>query len=320
MKLSVLGTSRVEVPPLCFGTTTLGSMPMTYGYEVDEERARATIHAILDGPAKFIDTSRNYGSGRSEARIGAVIRERGGLPPDAVISTKLDRDMETRRLDADQARRSIEESLEALHLNSVDILHLHDPEYAADLGSVIREGGALDALFKMKEEGICKAVGLAAGPIDLMMPIIQDWPFDALITHNRFTLVNRNAVPMLDLADSRGIAILNAAPYNGGIFAKGSDEHDLFVYQKTNPDTIGPVQRIETICEESGIPTGALALQFSMKDPRVTSTICGVSRPERVRQTLEWANYTIPNEVWARVDALPFRTDDPEASRVYEPD
>ena len=70
-------------------------MPDTYGYAVDEERAKATVHAVLDSPAPFIDTSRNYGFGRAEERVGMVIRERGGLPASAIISTKLDRDTET---------------------------------------------------------------------------------------------------------------------------------------------------------------------------------------------------------------------------------
>ena len=141
------------VPKICFGTSGLGDMPDTYGYGVDEERAKATIRAIFDGPAKFLDTSRNYGLGRSEERLGAVIRERGGrLPAGVVISTKLDRDLETNRLDAAQARRSLETSLKALRLDRVNILHLHDPEYAAalddgagrDRGALQDEGGGAD--------------------------------------------------------------------------------------------------------------------------------------------------------------------------------
>ena len=75
-----LGRTDLMVTSVCFGTSGLGDMPDTYGYGVDEARARATLHAIFDGPANFIDTSRNYGLGRSEERIGAAIRERGGLP------------------------------------------------------------------------------------------------------------------------------------------------------------------------------------------------------------------------------------------------
>ena len=74
-----LGRTDLMVTSVCFGTSGLGDMPDTYGYGVDEARARATLHAIFDGPANFIDTARNYGLGRSEERIGAAIRERGGF-------------------------------------------------------------------------------------------------------------------------------------------------------------------------------------------------------------------------------------------------
>ncbi len=56
-----LGRTDLMVTSVCFGTSGLGDMPDTYGYGVDEARARATLHAIFDGPANFIDTSRNYG-------------------------------------------------------------------------------------------------------------------------------------------------------------------------------------------------------------------------------------------------------------------
>ena len=72
-------TNYFMVTSVCFGTSGLGDMPDTYGYGVDEARARATLHAIFDGPANFVDTARNYGMGRSEEQIGAAIRERGGL-------------------------------------------------------------------------------------------------------------------------------------------------------------------------------------------------------------------------------------------------
>src|SRR5579862_1833388 len=125
-----LGRTDLMVTAVCFGTSGLGDMPDTYGYGVDEARARATIHAIFDGPANFLDTARNYGLGRSEERIGAVIRERGGLPAGFVLSTKLDRDPKTNRFDAGRARRSLEDSLKALGLEHIDLLHLHDPEHA----------------------------------------------------------------------------------------------------------------------------------------------------------------------------------------------
>jgi D-threo-aldose 1-dehydrogenase len=294
-------------------------MPDTYGYEVDAERARETVRAIFDSAINFLDTSRIYGFGRSEDLIGQVIRERGGLPEGFVISTKLDRDPQTNRFDASQARRSVEQSLQALGLDRVSLLNLHDPEHAASLAEITGPGGALSELFRMKEEGLAEAVGLAAGDVGVMMPILRDWDFDALITHNRFTLVNRNATPMIDFAVGKEIAVLNAAPYAGGVLAKGSDSFPRYVYQEASAQMLDPVRSVEAICVKHSVPPGAAALQFSIRDERLTSTICGVSRRERVRQTLAWAEWPIPDSLWEELAALPFSMDDPEATREYTP-
>lgn len=319
MKKVRLGRTDLMVTPICFGTSGLGDMPDTYGYGVDAERAKATMQAIFDGPVNFIDTSRIYGAGRSEQRIGAAIRERGGLPPGFVISTKLDRDPRTNVFDAAQARRSLEQSLVALGLERIDLLHLHDPEHSRSLAEASSRDGALGELFRIKEEGLAKAVGLAAGATTMMIPLLRDWDFDALITHNRFTLANRNADAMLDFAQSRGIAVLNAAPYAGGVLAKGSSEYPRYVYQEASAEALDPVRRIEAICARHGVPPGAAALQFSMRDPRIASTICGVSKPERVKQTLDWAHFPIADPVWEELMAAPFSTEDPEATRQYRP-
>ena len=319
MQLHQIGATGVALTPLGFGTSSLGSMPDTYGYAVDEARAAETLRRILSGPANWLDSSRNYGLGRSEARIGAVIRDLGGLPEGFVVSTKLDRDMETGRFDAARARASLEESLEALGLDRVHLLHLHDPEHAADLDEITRRGGALDELFRIKEEGLAQAVGLAMGRIDVMFPLLRNWPFDALINHNRYTLLNRQADEMYDFAHEASIAILNAAPFAGGILAKGASATNRIAYQETDEAGLAPVRAIEALCERHGVEPGAAALQFSMRDERITATLVGVSRPESIDRTLRWATAAIPPDFWDEIDRLPRSDADPEANRVYRP-
>ena len=68
-----IGGTGVRVPAIGFGTSGLGHMPDTYGYGVDEARALATVRAVLALPEGFLDSSRLYGMGRSEERIGKVI-------------------------------------------------------------------------------------------------------------------------------------------------------------------------------------------------------------------------------------------------------
>ena len=116
-----LGRTDLTVSKICFGTASLANMPVTYGYDVDEIRARNTLRAIFEGPGNFLDTSRNYGFGRSEELIGEAIRELGALPDGFVISSKLDRDPETDQFDAARARASLEESLKALGLDRIPL-------------------------------------------------------------------------------------------------------------------------------------------------------------------------------------------------------
>ncbi len=319
LKTATLTPSHLDIPNICFGTTALANMPDTYGYSVDEDRARATLDAIFDGPIAFLDTSRNYGLGESEKRIGDAIRARGGLPRGFVISSKLDRNMDTMKFDGDRARESLEQSLEALGISSIDLLHLHDPEYASDLTDVTNKGGALDALFRMKEQGLCKAVGLAAGRTDIMTPLLRDYDFDALISHNRYTLLNRQGTEMFEFARSRNIAVINAAPYASGILAKGAAKQPLFAYMPAGDDIKSRANAIEAACARYAVPMGAAALQFSMRSPLIASTICGVSSPERVQQTVDWANHAIPEVLWEELATFPYDLTDPEAARVYRP-
>ena len=239
----------------------------------------------------------------------------GGWPKGFLLSTKLDRDPDTNRFDADRAQASLEESLTALHLSAVDILHLHDPEYAADLSEVTRKGGALDALFAMKEEGLIKATGLAMGRIDIMLPLLRDWDFDVILNHNRFTLLNREADEMYDLAASKGMAIINAAPFAGGILAKGPQQTSKITYQEASKDALEPVYAIEKLCADFGIDMGAAALQFSLRDPRITSTLCGASSPHSIDNTLAWAQQDISEDFWQHMAQIPYSTDNPEAVR-----
>jgi len=312
-----LGRSGLTVSRICYGTGPIGSMPEVYGHGATEDEARETVRAIFAGPSNFFDTSRNYGAGRSEARLGAVIREMGGLPAGFVVSTKLDRNPETNRFDAPSMRRSLELSLEALGLDRVHLLHLHDPEYAADLDEVTKPGGGLAELYKIRDEGLCDAVGLAGGRVDIMMPILERFDFDAMITHNRFTLVNRNAEKMIDFAHGKGIAVLNAAPFAGGVLARGSASHSRYVYQEASEAMLAPVRAVEAICARYDVPPGAVALQFSMRDSRITSTIVGVGRAHEIAEIAAWANHPIPDRVWEELAALPASRDDPEATRNY---
>ncbi|MDC3216191.1 aldo/keto reductase [bacterium] len=317
MKKNKIKDTGLEISELSFGTSSLGSMPDTYGYEVSEDRAQKTLNRFFQGPVNMLDTSRNYAMGESEKRIGRAIKENGGWPKDFLLSTKLDRNMDTLVLDKNRARESLEESLKTLNVDSVDILFLHDPEYTKDITDITKKDGAMDELFKIKNEGLAKAVGVAMGKVDIMFPLLKDWDFDVIINHNRYTLINREANEMYDYASSKNIAIFNAAPYAGGVLAKGPDNFKKVTYQDATEEKLAPAREFEKVCKKHNVELGAAALQFSLRDNRITSTICGVTSVESIEKNLAWANAEISGEFWDEVLKLPFSSNDPESDRVF---
>ena len=317
MKKNKIKDTGLEVTELSFGTSSLGSMPDTYGYEVSEDRAQKTLNRFFQGPVNMLDTSRNYAMGESEKRIGKAIKENGGWPNGFLLSTKLDRNMDTLVLDKNRVRESLEESLKMLNVDSVDILFLHDPEYAKDITDITKKDGAMDELFKIKNEGLAKAAGVAMGKVDIMFPLLKDWDFDVIINHNRYTLINREANEMYDYASSKNIAIFNAAPYAGGVLAKGPDNFKKVTYQDATEEKLAPAREFEKVCKKHNVELGAAALQFSLRDNRITSTICGVTSVESIEKNLAWANAEISGEFWDEVLKLPFSSNDPESDRVF---
>ena len=88
MEKKVIRNSNIAVTPLCIGAAPLGTSLDSYGYEVSQKQAVETIIKTFDSPINFIDTSNNYGEGRSEERIGFAIKEYGGMPEGFVLATK----------------------------------------------------------------------------------------------------------------------------------------------------------------------------------------------------------------------------------------
>jgi D-threo-aldose 1-dehydrogenase len=281
-------------------------MPETFEYSVSEERASETLRAVLESPLNFLDTAASYGDGESERRIGRLLAQIGGLPEGYVLATKADRDLRSGDFSGEQMRRSVERSLELLRLDRLQLVYLHDPEHET-YEHMMASGGPVEVLIGLKEEGIIEHVGVAGGPVDLMIRFVETGLFEAVITHNRYTLVNRTAGPLLDVAAVRGVAALNAAPYGSGILVKGPDAYARYEYREAPQEIVEQVRAMERACGEFGVPLAAAALQFSLRDPRVVSTIVGMSRPERVEQTLELAARHVPDELWSTLDSLAFQ-------------
>lgn len=297
LALRSLGNTGLSVSPLCVGCAPLGNMPETFTYGVQEEQALTTIRAIFTGPINFVDTAASYGDGESERRIGVVLRELGGLPAGFVLASKADRDLQTGNFSGDQMRRSVERSLSLLGIEQLQLLYLHDPEFIS-FEQAMAPGGPVEVLRRCQEEGLIAHLGVAGGPIDLMTRFVETDLFSVAISHNRYTLLNTEADPFWDTCLRHNVATVNAAPYGSGMLVKGPAAYPRYMYQEAPPALLKRARHLEALCQDHGVPLAAAALQFSLREPRILSTVVGMTRPERLQETVALAQFPVPAALW----------------------
>ncbi|MDP3952318.1 aldo/keto reductase [Microbacterium sp.] len=283
---------------LVLGTSSLGARGV-------DEAALETARALI-GSGLRIDTSNAYADGRSERVLGLALAKLDSAERDVAASrviTKVDRDPDTGVFDASRVRRSCEESLERLGVDHISLLHLHDP-YTVTVDEAFGPGGAVEGLLQLKQEGIVDAIGIAAGPVPLVRRYVDSGAFDAVLCHNRFTLVDRSASDLFAAAKDLGMTVFNAAPFGGDLLVRGPRPDARYDYRP-----IGDALRRWTagffrVCTSYDISPAAAALRPSTISPIVDHTVVGVSSPQRIAELLTAHSENIPDALWSAIDAL----------------
>lgn len=295
-----IGRTSLFTSTIIAGASPLGSMPGLYGYDVDESAAVDFVRALLRSRIRAIDTSNNYGDGASERRIGKAISAEGGVPDGFSIITKVD----SARGDfsGDRVRESLRESLERLGVESVPLLFLHDPD-AFDFEYMTSAGGAVDALIQLRDEGRAGAIGVATGDTRLLHRYLDLGVFDAILCHNRFTLVDRSADELYTRAVGMGVGVLNAAVYGGGVLARPR-ESTTYSYQPASRELLEAIAAMDAVCTRAGTDLATAALQFSLRDPRIDATVVGITSERRIASLIASAGAHIPDAVWDELESL----------------
>jgi D-threo-aldose 1-dehydrogenase len=88
------------------------------------------------------------------------------------------------------------------------------------------------------------------------------------------------------------------------MLVKGPDAQPNYCYRPASATTLERVRAMQQACDAHDVPLAAAALQFSLREPRIASTIVGISQPERVEQTLRLAEWPIPDQLWDELESL----------------
>jgi D-threo-aldose 1-dehydrogenase len=191
--------------------------------------------------------------------------------------------------------------MERLGVDRIALLHLHDPERIS-FAEGVAPGGPVEALVELREQGLVDHLGVAGGPVDVLRQYLDTGAFEVLLSHNRYTLLDRSAEALFAHARERGLGVLNAAPYGGGMLSKGPGVQQKYAYGSRDDRIRQAAEAMEAACRRHNVPLAAAALQFSMRSDLIDSTVVGVSSPERIAQTLELAAVEIPDELWSELE------------------
>jgi D-threo-aldose 1-dehydrogenase len=273
-------------------------MPENFGYEVAEEQAVDLVQSILGSGIRAIDTANGYSAGRSEQRIGAGIAQAGGLPHDFLIATKVD--AKGRDYSGERVRQSVRESRERLGIDTLQLVYLHDPEFH-DFDALTAPGGAVQTLVRLRDEGLIAHIGLAGGDVHQMARYLDTGVFEVLLVHNRWTLVDRSATELIERAAADGIAIVNAAIYGGGILARPHAGLKNYGYRPATTATLRAIEAMVVLCKRFETDISTAALQWSLRDPRIASTVVGFSKPERIPGLMSAAQTRLPDDFWSEL-------------------
>jgi predicted aldo/keto reductase-like oxidoreductase len=135
-----LGRTGAKVSILAFGC---GSRFLMYE---DEDKAHAVLNHAIDLGITYLDTAYAYGDGKSETRVGQVMKSRR---KEVWLATKI-------------PDRTRDEFMKRLQTDHVDLVHIHSLGQAADLAKIEAPDGALKGLHEAREQKMARFIGMTS--------------------------------------------------------------------------------------------------------------------------------------------------------------
>ena len=293
MQTRTLGRTGLQLPILSFGASSLGQEFRS----VTLDEALRSVRVALDGGLNFIDTSPFYGRGMSEVLLGVALRD---VPRDSyTLCTKLGRyDLEHFDFSAKRVAESVDVSLHRLGTDHLDIVLCHDIEFVP-MQQIVDE--TLPALRKIQQEGKVKHIGVSGYPMKIFRFILEQADLDCVLSYNQYTLQNtRFADEILPLLKERGVGAMNAGPFSARLLTNAP----LPAWLKEPDEVKAAARQAAAHCESKGVDIAKLALQFSIANPDVTTTIAGSANPKNIQKWIEWANEPMDEQLLAEVQAI----------------
>lgn len=293
MQKRPLGKTGLQLPVLGFGASSLGQEFRS----VTLDEAVRSVHVALDCGLNFIDTSPFYGRGMSEVLLGVALK---GVPRDSyTLCTKLGRyDLPHFDFSAKRVAESVDVSLHRMGTDHVDLMLCHDIEFV-EMQQIIDE--TIPALRKAQQAGKVRFIGFSGYPQKIFRFICDQVGVDCVLSYNQNTLQNtRFADETVPHLKAKGVGALNAGPFSARLLTNAP----LPVWLKEPESVKAAARAAAALCASRGSDIAKLALQFSIENPDITSTIAGSANPENIRRWAQWAAEPVDRQLLADVLAI----------------
>jgi L-glyceraldehyde 3-phosphate reductase len=296
-----------------------------FGHSRPLETSRAIVRRAFDLGITHFDLANNYGPpyGTAEQSFGELMRS--DLRPyrdELVISTKAGYDMWPGPYGDLGSRKyllaSLDQSLGRMGLEYVDIFYSHraDPETPLEetmgaLATAVKQGKALYAgISSYSPERTAEAAA-----------ILRDLGTPLLIHQPSYSLVNRWIEDgLLDTLEQQGVGCITFSPLAQGLLTnkylhgipEGSraSEHGSFSPDLLTEQTLARVRALDELARGRGQSLAQMALAWTLRDPRVTSTLIGASSVAQLEDNvgaLDRPDFS-PDEL-AEIDRITSATD-----------
>ena len=291
-----------------------------FGDDKPLEVQRAVLRRAFDLGVTHFDLANNYGPpyGSAEVNFGRILREDFAAHRDElIVSTKAGWDMLPGPYGFGGSRKyllaSLDQSLRRMGLEYVDIFYSHryDPETPID-----ETMGALDAAVRQGKALYAGISSYSAERTAEAATILRDLGTPLLIHQPNYSMFNRWIERgLLDVLAEQGAGCIGFSPLAQGVltdrYLAGIPEdsraarHTTLVGEHLSDENLRRVRALNEIAKERGQSLAQMAIAWTLRDPRVTSTLIGASSVRQLEDSLEAVrNLGFSDEQLARIEPL----------------
>ncbi len=272
-----------------------------FGHDRPLDTQRAILRRAFDLGVTHIDLANNYGPpyGSAEENFGRVLRsDFRDLRDELVISTKAGYDMWPGPYGEWGSRKyllaSLDASLRRMGLDYVDIFYSHRFDPRTPLEETL---GALDTAVRHGKALYAGISSYSAARTQQAVALLREMGTPLLIHQPSYSLLNRWIEGgLLDVLDRTGVGCIAFSPLAQGVLtdrylhgvpegSRASRDSSL-TRDMLNEQTLGKVRALTGIAARRGQTLAQLAIAWTLRDHRVTSTLIGASSIEQLESSL----------------------------------